>query len=159
LSSPEQRSTYLWLQAAGLQRIGEIRSAFEALLKFAGPGVVVSDREQERMDSTLTVRRDRLVRARASQLYAAASPADRAALDLLWEKRADELLEGGDSSAARKFLDFFGTLNDGHELARKLSLAPASGEWLSDEFFLRQFEVSNNPQLASAATARLTSLL
>lgn len=158
LIAPEQRSAYLWLQAAGLQRIGEVGAAFEALLKFAD-SAMISDREQERMDATLTVRRDRLVRSRAQQLYAAASLVDRKGLDALWQKRADALLDEGDSSATRRFLDFFGDLHDGHELARKVVLAPTSGEWLSDEFLLRRFDESAQPDLAAAATARLTSLL
>ncbi|HTI49817.1 MAG TPA: PQQ-binding-like beta-propeller repeat protein, partial [Planctomycetaceae bacterium] len=56
LTTPAQRSAWLWLQASGLQRSGEWQSAFEALLRFADPDV--SDQETERIDATLTVRRD-----------------------------------------------------------------------------------------------------
>ncbi|MSR59868.1 MAG: hypothetical protein EXS05_19890 [Planctomycetaceae bacterium] len=157
LTTPEQRSAYLWMQATGLQRSGETQAAFEALLRFADPSV--SDREQERVDATLTVRRDRLVRSRADQLYAAATPAVRERLDAAWREQSARLRAAHDPAAARRLTEYFGRTFDSHEFEREVIDTPTSGNWLEEEFRLRRFDRSSVPGLAAAATARLVALL
>jgi outer membrane protein assembly factor BamB/tetratricopeptide (TPR) repeat protein len=157
LITPPQRSAWLWLTASGLERSGEWPAAFETLLRFADPDV--SDRETERVDAALTVRRDRLVKSRAARIFTEAAPADRAVMARAWQARADELLASGEVPAILRFLDYFGTLGDFRDLARRVAAAPDEGEWLAEEFRLRNLQESSDPQLAALATASIARIL
>ena len=158
LTNPDERSTYLWLTAQGLKRAGEPRAALAALLRFADSDV--SDRELERIDGALVVRRDRLVRARSVELYATASSAMRAELDREYRARTGALGEKRDRAAIRRFLRYFRGLSDSAEIERlSVELPPDDNDWLEEEFRLEPLSESSDPQTAAAATARMAQLL
>src|SRR5262245_18712430 len=158
LTEPEERSAYLWLTAQGLKRAGESRAALAALLRFGDPDV--SDRELERLDGALVVRRDRLVRARAAELYASASPAVRRGMDEEYRARAEVLRENKYLPAIRRFLQYFGDLADAGELQRlAVELPSADGDWLDDELRIAPLADSPDDRAAAAATARMAQLL
>ena len=158
LTSPEERSTYLWLRTLGLRRAGEPGAALASLLDFAGPGV--SDRDLERIDGSLLVRRDRLVRARTAELYAAASPQEREQVDRDFRARADKLREQHDVAGIRRLLRYFGGSPAIAEMGMlSVALPFDETDWLADEFRLEELCQSKEASVAAAATARLAQLL
>jgi tetratricopeptide (TPR) repeat protein len=158
LTEPEERSAYLWLTAQGLKRAGESRAALAALLRFGDPDV--ADRELERLDGTLVVRRDRLVRARAAELYAAASSESRVEMDRDYLAQAGRLREKKDLGSVRRFLQYIGELADARPLQRlAVELPSTDGDWLADEFHLEPLCGAKDPDAAAAATARMAQLL
>jgi outer membrane protein assembly factor BamB len=158
LTEPEERSAFLWLTAQGLKRAGESRAALAALLRFGDPQV--SDRELERVDGALVVRRDRLVRARAGELYASASPAIRREMDDEYRARVEALQEKKDLPAIRRFLQYFGDLADTGGLPQlSVELPSPDGDWLDDELRIAPLGDSPDDQVAAAATARMAQLL
>ncbi|MFN0054491.1 MAG: PQQ-binding-like beta-propeller repeat protein [Planctomycetales bacterium] len=156
-AAPEQRSAYLWLQAAGYSRMGDPHSAFESLLKFAD--LSVSDREQERVGATQTVRRDRLVQSRAAQLAASATPGERNSLERTWRARMESLREEGNAAGLRRFAHYFGGLFHSPELIESQFRAASTGNWLEEELQWRPWCDAKDPALAAQATGRLAALL
>lgn len=156
-ADPRQHSAYLWLCATGLARTGQAPAAFETLLRFAAPDI--ADGEHERLDATLTVRRDRLVQSFSARVYAEAAPADRARIDASVRNAAERLLEEGSPAEKRRFLDYFGDQPEARELARSVALLPDTRSWLADELLLRRFDAAPEPRLAAAATAGYAALL
>ena len=156
LKTPEQKSDYLWLQATGLQRSGDELAAFEALLRFADPAV--SDFKHSRVDGTLSVRRDRLVRSRMARLYESAAPQLKLRMDGGARRRADELAASS-PAAATTFLRFYGDLFDLTDLKRTVARQPPTGNWLEDELLSMTLSESSDPETAAAAAARAASVL
>lgn len=154
--TPEQKSDYLWLQATGLQRSGDNLAAFEALLRFADPSV--SDFKQSRVDGTLSVRRDRLVRSRIARLYEDAAPQLRLRMDGAWRRRANELATS-DASAISMFLRYYGDLFDVTDLKRSAAHLPPTGNWLEDEFLSLRLAESADLDTAASAVARAARVL
>ena len=158
LTLPEERSAYLWLRALGLARAGESGAALATLLEFSGPGV--SDRELERIDGSLLVRRDRLVRARAAELYSTASPLARDQIDRDFRARADKLREPHDVAGIRRFLRYFGGLPAAAEIESLAAELPFDeADWLADEIRLEGLCRSKDTHTAAVATARMTQLM
>jgi outer membrane protein assembly factor BamB len=158
LTQPDERSSYLWLKSQGLKRAGEPRAALATLLRFAETDV--ADRDLERLDGTLVVRRDRLVRARAAELYAAASAADRRDMDRDYRQRVAALSEKQDLAGVRRFLRYFGELADAVELERlSASLPSADGAWLEEEFQFEPLCASKDAVAAATSAVRMARLL
>lgn len=156
LSEPAQRAAYHWLAAQGLLKTGEKQAAFEALLQFADPDV--ADAELDRVDATLLVRRDRLVRSRVQALLAGASDAERQRMQAALEARARELADAT-VGARRRFVDYFGTAL-APSLAWRL-VAPEAGREpsLAEEFRLQNLAGSTDREVATSAAARLVEML
>ncbi len=158
LTSPQERATYLWLRALGLRRAGEPRAALTTLLEYSAPGV--ADHELERIDGTLKVRRDRLVRARTAELYDATPLGERAEIDRSFRQRVEKLREDHDVAGIRRFVRYFGGSPENGEIENLAAELPFDEtDWLEDEIRLEGLCHSKNPQTAALAAARLTQLM
>jgi outer membrane protein assembly factor BamB/tetratricopeptide (TPR) repeat protein len=158
LTEPEERSAYLWLTAQGLKRAGDSRAALATLLRFGESDV--SDRELERLDGTLVVRRDQLVRARAAELYAAATPEVRRRMDGDFSAVAERVGAQKDLAGVRRFLRYFGNRSEAAALQRLSVTLPApDGDWLDDEFHYDPVCAAADDDAAAGATARMAKLL
>jgi outer membrane protein assembly factor BamB len=158
LVAPDERSAYLWLTAQGQRRAGEPRQALATLLRFADPEV--ADRELERLDGTLVVRRDRMVQARAAELYASVAPGERLEIDRDFRTRAERLSESKNHAGLRRFLRYFGRLGPAGEFDRlSASLPIEDSDWLDDEIRLEKLGASKDESVAARATAQMAQLL
>jgi outer membrane protein assembly factor BamB len=158
LTAPDERSAYLWLTAQGLKRAGEPRRALAALLRFADPEV--ADRELERLDGTLVVRRDRMVQARAAELYASAAPLMRLEIERDVRAWAGRLTDSKDQAGLRRFLRYFGGLAPAGEFDRISAALPVeAGDRLEDEIRLERLGSSKDEHVAALATAQMAQFL
>ena len=153
----EERSTYLWLKAIGLNRAGEPAAALDALLKFGDPRI--ADQELERIDGALVTRRDRLVRARAAELLAAATSELRASAIRTVAAQAEGLRPAEDDGGGlRRLFRYFGGSFGQAELDRLNVDLPLDADWLANEFQLSSLGRSADAQVAASAHAKLTQL-
>lgn len=161
---PSQQATLLRLMAHGLQKAGQLVPAFDAYLKMADlasePGGI------ERIDSGLSVRRDRWVHARLASLYtsatanAAAKPSDKQHMDSALAGLLRECVESKDEERLRNFVLYFGYHSTADQAREQLAAkAIASKEWLEAEHWLRRLEHSSDAGRVRAAAVRLTRLL
>lgn len=161
---PSQQATLLRLMALGLQKAGQLVPAFDAYLKMAELDAEPSG--PERIDSGLSVRRDRWVHARLASLYisatadAAAKPDDKRHMDDALARMLRECVESQEQQRLRNFVLYFG-YHPAADEARELLATKAieSKEWLEAELWLRQIERSSDAGRARAAAARMTRLL
>ncbi|HVX13934.1 MAG TPA: PQQ-binding-like beta-propeller repeat protein [Pirellulales bacterium] len=161
---PAQKNALLRLLASGLQKEGQLVPAFEAYLKMVP--IPVSHSTVERVDSGLSVRRDRWVRARLADLQATADADQKRQIDALLQKTFDECVAAGDGTQLRNFVLNFGyhpLADQGRELLAEQALAGTDPDrahaWLEAEHWLRQLEKSADTARARAASARLAKLL
>ncbi len=156
---PAQRATLSRLMALGLQKSGQLVPAFEAYLKMvdlsAEPG------SPERVDSGLSVRRDRWVRARLAGLQPSTSADERRQIDATLQKLLDGCLESNDGGRLKNFVLYFG-FHPAADAARERLAALALGAdpplWLEAEHWLRQLERSADAVRVRAASAGLARL-
>lgn len=154
---PSQRSNYLWLLAGGLQRSGDVVGAFETLLNFGD--TQVADDDLDRLDGSMSIRRDRLVQSRVVDLYEAAGPAERAAFDKALEARVSSLLSADDQRQAARFLAYFGRFPAVAPLReRSVETAVHEGDWLAEELRLRGLAGSTDKTVAPQASLRLAGM-
>ncbi len=113
-----QRAAYLRVLASGLQKTGDRLGAMDAYLKLAA---LDSPEETEDVDSTLSVARDRWVRARFDALLAEASVAERKKIDTSIEKQLNTALAAKDPDALEKFLSTFSDHPAADRAARRWS--------------------------------------
>lgn len=155
---PAHHAKLARLLASGLQQAGEISAAFEAYLRMVD---LKSDPQpSERVESGLSVRRDRWVRARLSQLDAAASADDRQAMHARLGRLLAQSRDAKDPAALKRFLGYFAyhpLADESRELLAEQSLAAKN--WLEAEHWLRQLERSADLPRRRAAVARLAQLL
>lgn len=156
ITAPDERSTYLWLKAMGLNRAGEAPAALAALLKFGDPRI--ADQQLERIDGALVVRRDRLVRARAAELLANATPKLRDRSANLVAADAQALRSQNDGAGLRRLFRYFGGSMVWAGLDRLNVDMPLDADWLADEIRLESLTKSTDPQVAATAAARLVQL-
>ncbi|HWB13086.1 MAG TPA: PQQ-binding-like beta-propeller repeat protein [Pirellulales bacterium] len=156
---PAQRATLLRLMAVGLQKNGQLVPAFEAYLKMvdlaAEPG------PPERVDSGLSVRRDRWVRARLADLQAAASVDQRQQIDATLQKLLAECTDSNDRQRLRNFVLYFGfhrLADAARERLAALALQADPPVWIEAEHWLRQLERSEDPARLRTAAAGLARL-
>lgn len=161
---PAQQAALLRLMAVGLQKSGQLVPAFEAYLKMAD--LAAEPGSPERVDSGLSVRRDRWVQARLADLQAAAGPEEKQQIDAVLRRTLDRCVEAKDHNQLKNFVLYFGyhpAAADARELLASRSLEanhvvePRS--WLEAEHWLRQLERCDDPARVRRATARFARLL
>ncbi len=152
-----QRAAYLRVLASGLQKTGDRLGAMDAYLKLAA---LDSPEETEDVDSTLSVARDRWVRARFDALLAEASVAERKKIDASIEKQLNTALAAKDPDALEKFLSTFGD-HPAADRAREALVAQSADSQppLVREQLLRSLEQSTDPARRKAAMAKMADLL
>ncbi|OYV95768.1 MAG: hypothetical protein B7Z73_01940 [Planctomycetia bacterium 21-64-5] len=161
---PGQQASLLRLMALGLQKAGQLVPAFDAYSKMADLSAEPS--APERVDSGLSVRRDRWVQARLASLYisatsyAAAKPEEKRHIDTVLDRTLRECIDAKNPHRLRNFVLYFG-YHPAADEARELLAAKAieSKEWLQAEHWLRQLERSSDAGRVRAAAVRLARLL
>ncbi|MBS0260634.1 MAG: PQQ-binding-like beta-propeller repeat protein [Planctomycetes bacterium] len=156
VSTPQERSTHLWLKILGLTRAGDGPAALAALLKFGDPHI--ADQEFERIDAELSVRRDRLVRARAAELFATASPQLQQEVLRTIAGQVDTYLGQNDQAALRRLFRYFQLPLAGSPLDQLNANLPLDTDWLADEFRLAPLTRRNDSGVAAVAMGRLMQL-
>ncbi len=138
--------------------MGELPAAFATYLRIADLDGGVND--LERVDRTLSVRRDHWVQARLKDLLTAATPTDRSDMERTIRTRFQEAEKEAGPGALRRFLGYFGTLPIADEarglLATRLIEEGSPGE---AEQLLRRLETSSDPQRVAQVTARYAAML
>ena len=158
LHEPQERSTYLLLRAMGQKRSSDLKGAMAAFLRFADRGV--SDRELDRVDGALVVRRDRFVQARAAEIHADAGPLIRREIDADVRARVAELRDQNDPAAIRRFLQYFSGISSAPELERLSAEGSLDGDSrLAEELRLEGLQGSGDIGTVASANARLVELL
>jgi outer membrane protein assembly factor BamB len=156
---PAQRATLLRLMAVGLHKGGQLVPAFQAYLKMAD--LTVEPGSPERVDSGLSVRRDRWVRARLAELEASAKADERRQIDATLQKLLDECVDSSDRQRLTNFVLYFGfhrLADAARERLAGLALQADPPQWLEAEHWLSQLERSSDPARVRAASAGLARL-
>jgi len=158
LDDSQQRATYVRLTATGLHRAGEWQPAFQQYQK-----LIALDEKQRRMESvsgSVSVRRDRWLRARLATLRLDADGEAAAEIDRAIEARLKAALKTQEVDPLRRFLEYFGSHGSAAEARRQLvrRLADA-GRLLEAEWVLWRQQRSGDPAVAGAAVAELAELL
>src|SRR5262249_2141198 len=119
-----------------------------------------SQNDLERVDETLSVRRDRWVQAGLASLYEAASADERTQMDGKLRARFEAAAASPGPAAAEQFLRYFGhhPLADAarEQLAERLA---TGGSWLSAELLWRRTERSTDAERSHRAVAKLSQML
>ena len=155
---PAQQAALLRLMASGLQKSGQLVPAFEAYLKMAD--LAAEPGPAERVDSGLSVRRDRWVHARLADLYAAAKADEKQQIDAVLRRTLQQSIDANSRDPLKNFVLYFGyhsAADDARELLANQAIESKS--WLEAEHWLRQLEHSENPARVRTASARLARLL
>lgn len=158
IDDPQQRGRYLRLNAAGLHKMGDQQGAFREYLKIASADT--GKPELERVTATLSVRSDRWIRPRISEVYRKSSGDERAELDRAIATLLETATEKPDETKRLyRFLDAFLDLPMG-EQALQLLANRLSGEEqpLEQELLLRRLLRSSDRSRAGFATAKLAAL-
>jgi outer membrane protein assembly factor BamB len=155
---PAQQLAYLRQVASGLQQVGEMVPAFDTYLK-----IISADsggEELERVDQTLSVRRDRWVQARLKSLRESAKPDELARIEKILRERLQVAIDAKELDALRTFVDYFGgdPLADEAREAVLARLDPAA-QLIEREHLLRRLEQSSDPPRVRSAVARMALLL
>lgn len=158
LDTPEQHSTYLRLLAAGLDRSNERKAAFDVYFQFVEHPPASA--EVERIDSALSIGRDRIVRTRAANLYERCTQEERTAIDAELLARFEKLRDKNEPEQLQRFLDYFGGQFTADAARQKLvELLTPAGDRLLLERWLRKLEESADPKISAEGTARLAAML
>ena len=115
-----QRAAYLRLMARGLQKVGELASAFDYCQK-----LIDLDPDQAPLDQiskVLSARRDRWVRNQLAALRGEAKDETAARIDAAVETRWNAALAAGSIDHLQRFLDYFGD---------QPAAAAARNEWIA----------------------------
>lgn len=157
-TDPEEQTRYLRVLGLGLQQAREFWPAFETYLKLLE--VTAAPSELERMDASLSVRRDRWVQARLAELRLAADEQAQQQIDSAIGARLAAALAATETDALARFVRYFGfhPAADEARVALATRLADA-GRLLEAEILLEQVDLATNTPAARAATARLALLL
>lgn len=155
---PAEHAKLARLLATGLQQTGEISAAFDAYLRMVD---LKSDPQpSERVESGLSVRRDRWVRARLNQLHDSASADDRRVMQAGIARLLEQSHDAHGSATLKRFVGYFAyhpLADDARELLAEQALAAKN--WLEAERWLRQLERSAEATRRRAAVARLAQLM
>ena len=150
-ATPELRSRYLQSLATGLRRGGRIPEAFDVYMKWIDQAPDVS--KIEAADAARTVRGDRLISGSLADLYAAASPDQRAVMDRQIEARLhdDRLVP---------FIGYFAFHPAANDARLRLAqtVQPAAGGLLASELMLGRVLRHGTPQQQREAAAGLAAL-
>jgi outer membrane protein assembly factor BamB len=155
---PSQQTALLRLMASGLQKSGQLVPAFQSYLKMADLKTEVGP--PERVDSGLSVRRDRWVRARLADLQQAADADQKRQIDALLAKTFADCAAANDGVRLRNFVLYF-AYHPLADRARELLAEQAMDvdNWLEAEHWLRQLETSDDAPRGRAAAVKLAHLL
>lgn len=156
---PAQRATLLRLMAVGLHKSGQIVPAFEAYLKLVDLSAELSG--AERVDSGLSVRRDRWVRARLAELQSAASADEQKQIDATLGKLLQESIESNEQARLTNFVLYFAyhpTADVARDTLATRAIQADPPQWLEAEHWLRQLPRSAEPANVRKAVARLAQL-
>lgn len=154
ISTPDERSRFIRIMAEGLRAQGKHRAAFDLYLQLTGDpaGALTVDR----LSDARRVRRDRWTQAGLASFYQALSADERAQIDALIARRADQAAQAAGPEALKQFIDFFGFHPAGDlardRLAQRLA---AAGDWLGAELLWRQVVRSSDQNLSRQAVVRL----
>ena len=155
---PKQKSRYLRLYAAGLQRVGERQAAFAEYLKLIGGDG--TQNELEPITGSLSVRTDRWLRSRFAQLYRSADAAGRDRMIVAVRSRLKDAVKGKTPARLRDFLESFAELPIAETARKTLSerLDAKTGA-LELALLLERLRHADDRRTAGYATARLARIL
>ncbi len=156
---PQQRNEFLRIYAKRLEDAGDRRGAFTQWIRMAETARFLNDLDP--VTSNHAVRTDRRVRARLSEMYAAATPDERAAFDTIV---AEHVATGSQRAVSGKATDLVEHLE---QSLRFFSGLPHVEQRLFDQVVsmdgathserpLERFAASTDPALAAQAIALLT---
>ncbi len=152
-----QQSTFLRLVATGCQATGDLPAAFAAYLRIAD---LESPNELDRIDNSLSVRRDRWVQSRLKSLLDAASLPERTEMERTVAARLEAAMQNAGPVSLKRFLAYFGALPIADTAREQLvTRLVEEGSLVEAEQLLRRLEASNDVRRAAAATARYAALL
>lgn len=162
IEGPEQRTALLRALAAGQVRQGDAAAALAPILELADQAA--EQQTLDRVDDSLSLRRERAARALLAELLTAAKPADRAAIDAAVAQRfaAARAVQDVDAlvRSLRRFVETFAPhplADDARvELAERLI---GTGNLLEAELNLLDVAAAADEVQARAAQARLALLL
>src|SRR5207248_4791802 len=109
-----QEAAYLRAMAIGLRRAGQFLEAFEALVESAGRDE--KSPPPEPAGAALFVRRDLWRRGQLTDLIAACTPAERAAIERRIGERLTKAVGSKDGAALRQALNLYGAAYGDHRL-------------------------------------------
>jgi outer membrane protein assembly factor BamB len=158
LDDPAQAAAYCRIMAEGLQRSGELLAAFRQYEKLIDKDYARG--ELDLVEPNHSVRRDRWIQARLTDLRTEASGPAAAAIDQAVTARLQAALQSGKIEPLRRFLDYFGAgaiaATARKELLRRLA---AADRLLEAEMLLWPDYQSSDPAVAAPATAQLAEML
>jgi len=158
IDGPGDRATYLRLMAVGLAGAGEYRSALAHYVKLIE--LDSHDRGMERVDESLSMRRDRWIQVQLAALGEAAPTEVQAEIDQIAEARFKDAVAAGSPEAVARFLDYFRVQPIAEEAHRGLVRQyRESGEWLAAELLLKREERSASAEARARAVAELAHML
>jgi outer membrane protein assembly factor BamB/tetratricopeptide (TPR) repeat protein len=154
-TDPQQRNEFLQLYSRALEAAGDRRGAFTQIIRLAETARFLNGVDD--LSSGHSVRTDRLIRGRIVEMYAAAAPDERIALDRALEQHITATAKGEDRlEHLGRCLRFFRGLPHADSVLFE-SLAASDQPMLGEhsEQLLEQFTQSSNPSVAARATALL----
>ena len=158
VTDPRLRTRYLRRFAAGLHETGQFDAAFKEYLRLAGPET--GPTELERVSDLLTVRSDRWVRPRLTEIYQMATPDKRIEMDAALRREFAKVRGSGDTNALGKLFSCVRNLPIALEVRRALlDQLDEETDSLQLEQHLQQLRQSTDETVAATATARLASML
>ncbi len=158
IDEPSQRATYLRWMALGLADCGEFGAAWEHYQKLIA---LDSDHpEMERLDPSLSVRRDRWIQVRLAALRESAPEEIASAIDEAASARLRAASAEEGPEPIRRFLRYFGLQPIADEARRRLvDRYRESGEWLGAELLVSRAARSSDPSREAATVAEWADLL
>lgn len=102
----EQKADYMRLMAGGLRHAGELTAAFDYYQKLMD--LQPNRLELDRIDQTLSVRRDRWFQSQLALLRSEAKDDAAAKIDAAVKSQLDAALAAGSIDALQRFLDYYG---------------------------------------------------
>ncbi|HKD35162.1 MAG TPA: PQQ-binding-like beta-propeller repeat protein, partial [Pirellulales bacterium] len=152
-----ERTSFMRLLAQGLSQTGDHLGALDAYLRLIDlPG---GQSEPEVVNSVLSVRRDRWIRARAAELYAAVTSEERAKFDEAVTERLGKALAAKEAKDLRRFIAYFGFHPAADEARQQLFAQLKSEMALERELLLEDLEHSPDAARRRAAVAQMASFL
>ncbi len=162
---PEQKAELLRHKALGFLKVGDLNAAFRTFVGLAGFHVDGESTELqqfpiESVERHHSVRHDRWVTARLSELYKGLDTKDAAAIDSEIKNLLTTALKSGNAQVLNRFLQFFGF----HPTASQARLAlleslVAAGDYLQAEHVALRLMVKPNEKTEPAVNALYAELL
>jgi outer membrane protein assembly factor BamB len=159
VDQPTQQLAYLRQLADSLRKSGELMTAFETYLRILDEPAT-SDDGLERIDSTLSVRRERWTQARLRELFTTLGPQDKPRVTSLLQQRLDKARAAESPEPLQQFVRTFAPHELAYEALDLLATRLASSATpLEMENMLRRLEIESPATLQRGAVARMAKLL